>query len=607
MKISYNWLKWYVPEIPEAESLVDVFNYHLCEVEGVEKLSDGDTIFDINILPHRAHDLLSHHGIGMELAGQLGLAYQDPRPKYKTITDIGKTNLKIDIQTDKCRRYMGRIVRNIKVGPSPDWVVKHLESIGQRSINNIVDATNLTMFDCGQPTHAFDTRKVRNYELRITNAKDGEELELLGSEKMKVKLQDSDMVITDGEGKTLALAGVKGGLDSGIAEDTTELMLEVANFDPVTVRRTGARLGILSDARKRFENDLSPEAAAYGMMELSALIAEMCPDAVFEEIVDVNHAPYEEKKIEFTVEYINHHLGSAVTGEMIEDIFKRYSWTFVREGELFTFTVPCMRLDLTGPHDLAEEIGRILGYDKITPVLPKIDFAPKANPVFLHILHAREKLLKDEYSEVMTYGFRNTGDVEVLASASDKKFLRTNLSDGIKEAILLNERNLPLLNTQAKIFEIGTVFTKKGEMIHVAYGDKKNLTEMSLEEFIKTHELEVASGETYGDLLPASQLHHHTQRFSMWSLYPFITRDISIWVPTEVESGKVYKVIKENAGELLVYEPKLVDEYKKEDKVSYAFRLVFQAPDRTLTDVEVNAVMDKIAAKIKEEENWQIR
>src|SRR3989344_223282 len=138
MKYSYNWLKWYIPDAPSAEKLADIITYHVAEVESVEKREDGDSVFDIKILPNRAHDLLSHQGVARELASLLNISYVDPTPKYK-IPESEPTKLEVEINTDKCRRDAARIVRNIKVGPSPDWVVKHLESIGQRSINNIVD------------------------------------------------------------------------------------------------------------------------------------------------------------------------------------------------------------------------------------------------------------------------------------------------------------------------------------------------------------------------------------------------------------------------------------------------------------------------------------
>src|SRR3989344_142693 len=239
MKISFNWLKWYIPEVPSADKLVDIFSYHLCEMESLEKMPNGDVIFDIKILPNRAHDLLSHQGVARELASLLNIKFIDPTSKYK-IPESKSTELKIDVQSEKCRRYMGRIVRNIKVGPSPEWVVKHLESIGQRSINNIVDVANIVMYDCGQPTHVFDLDKV-NGAIVIREAKDGEEMTTLGGKE--VEFTSSNMIIAD-QKNILAIAGVKGGKKAEVDNDTKDIIIEVANFDPTSVRKTAQALNI---------------------------------------------------------------------------------------------------------------------------------------------------------------------------------------------------------------------------------------------------------------------------------------------------------------------------------------------------------------------------
>ena len=222
MKISYNWLKWYIPEVPTAEKLADVFTYHLAEVEGVEQ-KGSDTIFDINILPNRAHDLLSHQGIAKELASLLSIPYVDPTPKYK-VPESKPTGLRIKVEPQElqqCRRYMGRIVRNVSVGPSPDWVKEHLESIGQRSINNVVDGANITMYDSGQPIHAFDLDKVTGM-LVVRMAREGEEITTLDNKQ--IKLRPADLVIAD-EKNVLAIAGVKGGKIAEVDEQTKNIML----------------------------------------------------------------------------------------------------------------------------------------------------------------------------------------------------------------------------------------------------------------------------------------------------------------------------------------------------------------------------------------------
>ncbi|MES3031868.1 MAG: phenylalanine--tRNA ligase subunit beta [Patescibacteria group bacterium] len=606
MKISYNWLKWYIPEAPDAEKLADIFTYHVAEVETVEKKGD-DTIFDIKILPNRAHDLLSHQGVARELASLLNIKYVDPTPKYK-IPASQPTKLKIEINTKKDRRHVGRIVRNIKVVPSPQWVIDHLASIGQRSINNIVDATNIVMFDCGQPTHAFDLKKVEGSKLNIRDAKNGEKVVLLTGEEKELK--EGMIAICDEKGNILD-TGIKGGKHAEIKASTADLILEADNFDPVFARKTGQALNISTDARKRFENDLSPELAPYAMRELSALILEMCPEAVFEDIVDTYPDKQKERKLSFSADRISRILGLKVSSEDIEDILKRYNFTYTEKGGQFEIVVPPMRLDLVTEEDMAEEVVRILGYDKVKGDIPKINFKPKVNETYAKINWARNKLLADGYSEVMTYAFCNKGEVEVMQSASDKKFLRTNLTDGLKESLKLNQINSPFLGIEkVKVFEIGTVFKKDKEQINICFGDKKNITEISLDEYTKS-----ASPDAFlqvlgspGPRTPARPSEKHTgSAFHMWSLFPFIARDVAVWVPEGVESNKVLKVIKDNAGDMVIKGPELFDEFKKDGKTSYAFRLIFQSYERTLTDAEVNQIMDKITNKIKENEGWQVR
>ena len=602
MKISYNWLKSYIPDICEPDKLWDVFTFHLCEVESMDKMSDGDTIFDINILPNRAHDLLNHQGVAQELSALLDIEYKSPVDMYKIPTSK-PTSLEVKIENDKCRRYMGRIVRNVKVGPSPEWVVKHLESVGQKSINNVVDATNIVMFDCGNPTHVFDAKKVGS-TIRIKETGSQKKVSLLGGEEKDLK--ETDLVITDGEDNVLAIAGVKGGTRAEVDENTADIILEVANFDPVTVRKTGRGMGLFTDAIKRFENDLSPVRAEYAMRELSALIFEMCPDAEFEDIVDVfpDKQKWETRQdIEITTDYINKKLGSSFKEEEIENVLMRLRISFRREGEAFVVSPSVLRLDLIGPHDLVEEIGRVLGYDRVLPELPIIDFKPKTNEIFYRILSAKKKLTEDRFREVYTYAFTKKGEVYVAYGAKGKEALRTNLSDGLKQAYELNRLNAPLLGeSEIKIFEVGNVFPAAGvEETHVAWMDKKGVQEMTLEEYTKDIEI----GSSYDTVLPNS-LELKSENFSPWSQYPFIVRDISMWVPSSTTESEVSEIIKENMGNLVVVGPSLVDSFEKEGKKSLAFRLVFQSFDRTLTDVEVAESMNSITKSLQDK-GFEIR
>ena len=263
-----------------------------------------------------------------------------------------------------------------------------------------------------------------------------------------------------------------------------------------------------------------------------------------------------------------------------------------------------MRLDLNIEEDMAEEIGRIIGYDRVLGSVPQIEFKTKGNETYAKISLARNKLLDDGYSEVMTYVFCDKGEVEVMQSASDKKFLRTNLTDGVKESLKLNKTNAPLLGlADVKIFEIGTVFLKDHEEIRVCYGDKKEIKELSLDEFVKNNPSNPANPARTSDASPEE---NSLQKFRMWSLFPFIARDVAVWATSEAESQQIHEVIKESMGDMVVKGPDLFDTFTKEGKTSYAFKLIFQSYERTLTDVEVNEVMAKIADNIKAK-GWEVR
>lgn len=616
MKISYNWLKWYlpelesklseagVPELPPAEKLWDVFTFHLCEVESMDKTEDGDTIFDINILPNRAHDLLSHQGVAQELSALCDIPFNSPVEMYK-IPESKPTELMVKIESDKCRRYIGRIVRNVKVGPSPDWVVKHLESIGQKSINNVVDATNIVMFDCGNPTHVFDAKKVGE-KIVIKEVDSESKISLLGGEE-KV-LEKGDLTIQDGKGSLLAIAGVKGGAYAEVENTTTDIILEVANFDPVSTRKTGRRLALFTDALKRFENDLSPVRAEYAMTELSALIAEMCPEAEFEEIIDVfpDKNKWETKrKIEVGSDYINSKLGTNFSVEEIENVWKRMKFGYEKDGGNFLIEVPLLRLDLEGPHDFVEEVGRVLGFEKVEGILPKIGFSPNINHSYAKYILTKKKFIEKGFKEVMTYSLVKKGKVELAYAPKGKEAMRKDLATLLKESYELNKTNAPLFEEDAKklkIFEIGDVYPKEGEEVtNVAFIENGNVTEMSLEEFIK----EDITG--YENILDDLDYQNYKNLFIQWSLFPFITRDVSVWGAEDKSSDVIENIIKDNLDDNVVVGPTLIDSFSKDGRESYTFRLVFQSKDRTLTDEEIAPTMDKIYKVLSSEKGVEIR
>jgi phenylalanyl-tRNA synthetase beta chain len=592
MKISYNWLQNYFEEkLPTPEKISEGIIFHSFEVDEFVALG-SDTIFDIKIMPDRAHDCLSHWGIAKEISAIFDLKIKEKN--YKNF-EGNDANLKIEIQDDKCLRYMGRIVRNVKVGESPEWLKEKLKAIGQKSINNVVDAANFIMFDLGQPIHAFDLDKLTSEKLIIRNGKADESITTL--DKKEINLDDSILVIAD-EKYPLAIAGIKGGTRAEVDNNTKNIVIEVANFNHTTTRRTAKKINIQTDAVKRYENEISPELCTITMDAISDLIYSLAGGEV-EGIIDVYPNKSKERLINVSIEYINKRLGSDFSKEDIENVWKKLKFDYKEKDGVYEIQVPSLRLDLNEPHDLTEEVIRIIGYDKLVEKIPKSENSNQKNNVFIKTLLARNKLLNDGYSEVMTYVFRDKGDIEVLASAGGKHCLRNNITDGLKESIKLNVLNLPLLDMkEVKVFEIGTVFGKDREEMHVAYGDKKNVVEVNLDEFVKNIPVENIE-KLISHSIPTSP-------FKMWSVYPFITRDIAVWVPEGEDKDKLKNILIEEGTNLLIKEPYLFDLFSKEGRTSYAYRLVFQSYEKTLTDEEVNPIMNSVTKKISSL-GWEVR
>jgi phenylalanyl-tRNA synthetase beta subunit len=273
------------------------------------------------------------------------------------------------------------------------------------------------------------------------------------------------------------------------------------------------------------------------------------------------------------------------------------------DEERFVITVPFERLDVRIKEDLVEEIGRIYGYGNIKSIMPKnIPEKPQINDDFVTAQKIRLALVNLGFSEVYTYAFREKGKVEVENPiASNKSFLRNNLKDGLKESLETNMRNAPLLGLdKMKIFEIGTVFSKNGEQMNVAWGTKDK-KETKIEE----HELKEAAKKIGIEDIKSIKVESNI-KFEPISQYPFILRDVAVWTPKGTEEGSVLKIISDNAGELLV-QKRLFDKFEKDDRVSYAFSLVFQSQEKTLTDSEINNIMKKITDILNSQDGWQVR
>ncbi|MDO8514736.1 MAG: phenylalanine--tRNA ligase subunit beta [bacterium] len=597
MKISRNWLQTYF-EKPLPEGLSEALTFHAFEVESIGR-HEGDIVLDVKVTPNRGRDCLSYRGIAKEVSAILNLPLV---PHPYGITDIKlepKTEaLEVTIENPQlCPRFSAAYITGVKVGASPDWLRTALESIGQKSINNIVDATNYVMFNIGQPLHAFDAAKltenkgVRALDVRL--AKKGEKM--LGLDDKEYALTPTMLTIADGNtGETVSIAGIKGGKPTGIDEATTAIILEAANWDGVAIRKASQTLNLRTDASDRFQQVISPELTAYGLRAATDLIVKLASGAVAG-FVDEYPKPQEKWTVSVSLQKINAVLGTKLAESDVVDAFKRLDLPFEIGGGDFVITPPFERLDLVIPEDLIEEVARIVGYDKIpTTELSPFPKKPEINKNFYAAEQMREKLISEGYSEVFTSVFADKGE-RVIANKVDgvRPYLRANLTDGLKDALERNTRNKDLLQLyKVKLFEVGAVWKDNKEMMMVGTAEEGGI--------ISEEPLGVVAASAYDDL-PISK----TERYKTFSKYPFIVRDIALWCSQGTGPVEVLNVIRAQAGELLV-RSELFDTFEKGEKLSLAFRLVFQSFEKTLTDAEANLIMEKVNAAVAEK-GWQVR
>lgn len=601
MKISRKWLQGFFEKpLPEATALADALTFHAFEIESVERVGEDD-VLDVKVTPNRGHDCLCHRGIAKEISAILELPLDAKKDPLATTPDLSKHTSAVSVAIDssadgRCARYIAGHIRGVKVGPSPEWLQRSLEAIGQRSINNIVDATNLVMFNTGQPLHAFDAGKLSmrdaQYAICVRFAKQGETMFALDDKAYA--LSSGDLVIVDAHTDTvIGVAGVKGGKPTGVDERTADILIEAANFDGVSVRKTAQALKLRTDASDRFQQVISPELAAYGMQQAVQLIVALAGGEVLG-FVDVYPVPQEARAITVQVAKVNAILGTQLEETDVANVFQRLGFSY-KNSEVgphcFEVEVPFERLDLTppigGPEDLIEEVGRIVGYEQVPSEELPIPAVPVAiNPSFYAAEKTREELMAAGYSEVYTSVFADTGERSVANKAGgERPYLRTTLLTALREAHERNMHHADLLGVRGvRIFEIGAVWKDGKEITMIGTVDETGGA--------KERPLVPLNSASY-DTLPVSE----AERYAPFSRYPSITRDIAMWVPAATSAETVSETIRAHAGKLLA-RADLFDEFKKGERTSYAFRIVFQSFEKTLTDAEVNGLMIEVSAAL---------
>lgn len=369
-----------------------------------EVLGMDDSIIEFEITNNRA-DCLSVLGIARETAATLGTTFRYPVTKFSEIAEKTEDNVSVEVLNDKlCPRYSAKVISNVKIGDSPAWMQDRLTKAGMRPINNVVDVTNFVMLEMGQPLHAFDLDKLAGHKIVVRNAVEGEKIVTLDT--IERTLTSDMLVIADGE-KAIAIAGVMGGLDSEIDENTKTLVFESAIFDQLNVRTTSKKLGLRSEASSRFEKGVDPELADKTMDRLCTLVEELGIGQIMSGKIDLYPVKREKKSININYRRINTFLGLDISKEEINDLLTSLEFEVkLIDGVNAEVIVPTFRPDMEIEADVAEEVARLFGYDKIPSVLMNTTFTAGGRSARQVLIDAtKNSLAAQGLFEVYTYSF----------------------------------------------------------------------------------------------------------------------------------------------------------------------------------------------------------
>ncbi|MFR5313504.1 MAG: phenylalanine--tRNA ligase subunit beta [Clostridia bacterium] len=645
----------------------------------VDILNLREDIIDFEITPNRP-DCLAIEGLGRETAVSLGKEFKNPRKNIDELKIEDKNEiegLKVEIEApDLCYRYIARVVKNVKIAPSPEWLVRRLNACGIRSINNIVDITNYVMLEMGQPMHAFDINSIEGKHIVVRRAKNGEKITTLDEEERT--LDENDLVIAD-ETKPVAIAGVMGGMNSEIEKDTETVVFESASFYGGAVRKTAKKVGLRTESSSRFEKGLSPENALRAINRAMELVEEINAGEVVEGKIDVYPTKQKTNKINLDYDRINKLLGTEISKEEMIDTLEKLNIKVENDIAI----APYFRTDIEQLADIAEEVLRFYGYDKLDTTLVESDttigIRNKEQKIEQKI---KNVLVNSGLSEIYTYGFVSDKDLEKSKINKDLKetsiLIQNPLSD---EYRLMRPSTIPSMmqtlatnankkNSSAKLFDIsksykninnevenGEVPLQENILTIGMYGDDidfytvKGLIENVLEtssinryDIVRETENEsyhtgrcanikvgidviATIGEVHPEVLDnygiekraylaevnlskVTKYSKVNKKYVEVPKFPAVERDIAIIVDEKVEVGQIEKIIIKKAKKLLE-KMQLFDIYRNEklgdNKKSVAYSLIFRDKNRTLSDEEINVVMENIIGELQKTLNAELR
>lgn len=663
---------------------------------------ESDTVFEIGLTPNRC-DAICHNGVARDLYA--ALVQNDVPcsplilPAAPELKPNANVNFRIDVEVENkkaCPRYTSLLLDNVKVAPSPEWLQTKLKSVGIRPINNVVDITQYIMLEIGQPMHAFDADKIKGNKVIVKNLPEGTPFVTLDGNE--VKLSENDLMICNAE-EGMCIAGVYGGLESGVTDQTTRLFLESAYFNPVSIRKTAKRHGLKTDASFRYERGCDPDITVYAIKRAAQLVVELCGASVISDINDYYPEKIEPVHVTLRYDEVNKVAGKVIDKKIISQILLHLGMQVQTAGEdQLRVIIPLNKADVTRPIDLIEEILRIYGYnnieipDMLSYRLSQRNFVDVAYQMqmtistyladngFYEVMN--NSLSKSEYAE--RFDFINENETIKLLNP-----LSTELN-AMRQSLLFSglenvERNVNNKNANLRLFEFGKTYhldpaTERDADVTLRYRErqelamfvtgKKNedswnhkseeldffyLKNMIDNVLVKvnfpTQKLKISqAGEarmfcdhlnymvgeevlvTMGMLnnmvvkpfglkkpvyyaefnleLLEKMITNQTVKYQQIATYPSVKRDLAL----VVDQNMTYDTLEQigyKYGSKLVKSISLFDVYEgdkvEQGKKSYALNFVLQHPDKTLTDEEINKVMNKLVSAYEREAGAKLR
>ena len=466
MRVPLEWLKKLVAVEATAEEVATRVTMGGLEVEGIEDSAVGP-VLDVYITPNRG-DCLSMLGVAREVSALYGLPLNVPAPAVSSSGGDIHKHVSVEIEApDLCPRYAVRLIRNIKVGPSPVWMQQRLEAAGQRPINNVVDVTNYVMLELGQPLHAFDHDKLSGGRIVVRRARHDEKIKTLDGEDRK--LTSEMLVIADAE-KAVVIAGLMGGADTEVSSSTTNILLESAQFNPLSIRRSSRTLNLRSEASYRFERVVDPEGVHRALDRACELLEQMGQPGAVPGIIDIYPGKISPRFVDLRVSRAAALLGMEIDQAIAEDCLNRLGFSSIAHGDILHVAIPSFRADITLEEDLVEEIGRIHGYENIPEHLP-IGVTTKggdsANGRF--ITELKNHFAGCGLQEVVTHSLTGASPFDTPDDLMMKVPVRNALSTeigGLRRSLLPSLLNAASHNAargqqSLSIFEIGHVWQRQ--------------------------------------------------------------------------------------------------------------------------------------------------